>query len=55
MQEAGGRSKPQNGQASTKGERCHFPFWYKDRLRYECVKRDTSSTSAQVHKAYVVA
>lgn len=45
MHEAGGRPRPRNGQTNrTREERCHFPFWYKDRLRYECVKLDASQT-----------
>ena len=48
MQEAGGRSQAQNGQAVTKEERCRFPFWYKGRLRYECVELESSSTSSKV-------
>ena len=48
--EAGGRSETLNGQEpTTEEERCHFPFWYQGRLRYECVELDTtSSTSSQV-------
>ena len=31
-------------------ERCHFPFWYKGRLRYECVEREGATKSSQVIK-----
>ena len=49
VQEVAGPSRPPNEQTSSIEERCHFPFWYKGRLRYECVKLDTSSTSSQVN------
>ena len=48
MQEVGGGSDPQNGQAITKEERCLFPYWYNGRLRYECVELEASSTSSRV-------
>ena len=50
MTEAGGRGRPSNQANNVGEESCQFPFWYKDRLRYECVKRDDLSTSSRVRK-----
>ena len=50
MTEAGGRRGPSNQANNIGEESCQFPFWYKDRLRYECVKRHGLSTSFRVGK-----
>ena len=46
VQEIGGLSPKED--ASIIEERCHFPFWYKGRLRYECVEREGATISSQV-------
>ena len=53
VQETASSSRTPSGEMGIKEERCHFPFWYNGRLRYECVQLDSTPTSSQV-KAFIV-